>query len=45
MLVCINFPLKMILKWDCMICRNLKDLCLEGTLAPELKNLVHLKSM
>ncbi|XVE69466.1 hypothetical protein DITRI_Ditri09bG0154500 [Diplodiscus trichospermus] len=26
-------------------CRNLKDLCLKGTLAPELGNLVHIKSI
>ncbi|XP_022146863.1 probable inactive receptor-like protein kinase At3g56050 [Momordica charantia] len=28
-----------------VVALNLKDLCLEGTLAPELKNLVHLKSI
>lgn len=26
-------------------CRNLTDLCLEGTLAPEIGNLLHIKSM
>ncbi|PIA59528.1 hypothetical protein AQUCO_00400428v1 [Aquilegia coerulea] len=28
-----------------MVFKNLKDLCLEGTLAPELGNLVHVKSI